>query len=83
MPVEAFKGKKLNQKKISLKFTFFAKFINLYFYKGGDSFGEVSFFTELPQEYTARSLNYSTVYLLDKREFLAIISESNDEEDYV
>ena len=45
----------------------------------GESFGEIPFFTAQPQDFTVRSLNYSTVYLLKKSDFLSVIQDNSDD----
>jgi len=47
--------------------------------KGGDFFGEVSFFKNTPRETFARALTNSTVFSLDRDEFLRVL-KNNDED---
>lgn len=49
--------------------------------KKGDYFGQISFFTGLPRNSTAKSLSFSSLFVVKKETFLSIISQnSNDYE---
>jgi CRP-like cAMP-binding protein len=45
----------------------------------GECFGELEFFTEGRRECGARSLTFSTVFMLDREEFMSILKEDPNE----
>lgn len=47
----------------------------------GDNFGDFGFFTNNPRQYTARSVNFVTLFYLTHKEFLNIMKDFP--EDYV
>ena len=47
--------------------------------KKGDTFGEFAFFSGLEQKGSARSLDFTTTFAIDKSEFLSIINKVNND----
>ena len=45
--------------------------------KKGDTFGEFAFFSGKEQKFSARSLDFTTTFAIDKNEFLSIINKVN------
>lgn len=41
----------------------------------GESFGEIGFFTDNPRLLTAKSRDYSELYVIDKKDFLKIAED--------
>lgn len=55
------------------------KDISLNTLKHGDHFGEISFFTGCPRKFSAKSLTFSSLFVLKKDLFLSIIKENNED----
>lgn len=66
---------KQSKKEYILEFFFF------YFVKKGDFFGEYSFFTNFSPTKSIRSLAYSTLYCIDRDDFIEAVRQ--DLNDYV
>ena len=51
--------------------------------KKGDCFGQISFFTGLPRNFTAKSVSFSSLFVINKETFISIVSQnSSDYERY-
>jgi len=55
------------------------KKISLRILKKGDFFGEISFFEGIPHNTSAKSLSFSSLFVINKDIFLSIIKENNDD----
>ena len=52
------------------------KNITLKVLKKGDCFGQITFFTGLPRKSTAKSVSFSSLFVLSKESFISIISQN-------
>ena len=55
------------------------KTVSLNILKKGDYFGEISFFTGFPRTTSAKSLSFSSLFVVKKDNFLNIIKENNED----
>ena len=55
------------------------KTVSLKILKKGDYFGEISFFTGFPRTTSAKSLSFSSLFVVTKDNFLNIIKENNED----
>ena len=52
-------------------------FKTVHIYKKGETFGEFAFFSGQEHKFSARSLDFTTTFAIDKNEFLSIINKVN------